>query len=221
MATVTEHGCDGCEEEYTAAELYPVEMPNGETAICCPECRRHAKEAAQKQADLVATRSCDGCGESVVEDALSETLLPDGVTVSLCETCEAEVPDPGESDDDGEVATAGDGGDDEDNGVRNRCDQCHEWVSEELWSVVTVDDRTEEFCEPCKNEALDDGVVKKVHLKRAEAREILGVDRDVERTELRRTYLEQVKRAHPDRDTGSRLAFKRIQRAYDRLSESE
>lgn len=220
MATVTEHGCDGCNGEYTAAELYPVEMPNGETAICCPECRRHAKVAAQKQANLVATRSCDGCGESFVEDALSDVLLPDGVTVSLCETCEAAVPDPGESDD-GDAAAGADESSEEDDGVRNRCDQCHEWVSGELWEVVTVDDRTEEFCDACKNEALEDGVVKKVHLKRAEAREILDVGPDVDRAELRRTYLEQVKRAHPDRDTGSRLAFKRIQRAYDRLSEAE
>jgi len=219
MATVTEHGCDGCDEEYTAAELFPVEMPNGETAICCPECRRHAKEAAQKQADLVATRSCEGCGESFVEDALSDVLLPDGVTVSLCESCEAELPDPSESDDGGDTETVTEVEADEDDGVRNRCDQCHDWFSGELWAVVTVDDRTEEFCDDCKNEALEDGVVKKVHLKRAEAREILGVDGDVAQSELRRTYLEQVKRAHPDRETGSRLAFKRIQRAYDRLAE--
>jgi hypothetical protein len=218
MATVREHGCDGCDEEFTAAELHPVEMPNGETAICCPECRRHAKTAAEKQADLVATRTCDGCGESFVAEALSEVLLPDGVTVSLCETCEAQAPDPDEATTDADD-DAGDAPDDED--VRNRCDGCQEWVAEELWEVVTVDDRTERFCEACKNEGLSDGVVKRVHLKRAEAREILGVDRDPEEAAIRKAYLEQIKRAHPDRDTGSRLAFKRVKRAYDRLADGD
>jgi len=219
MATVREHGCDGCDEEYTAAELHPVEMPNGETAICCPECRRHAKAAAEKQADLVATRACDGCGESFVAEALSEVVLPDGVTVSLCETCEAQAPDPDDATTDSPEDDAGDGATDD--GVRNRCEQCQEWVAEELWEVVTVDDRTEQFCEACKNEGLSDGVVKTVRLKRAEARDILGVDREADQTAVRKAYLEQIKRAHPDRDTGSRLAFKRVKRAYDRLSDDD
>ncbi len=216
MATVDQHGCDGCEREFTAAELYPVEMPNGETAICCPECRKHAKEAAEKQADLVATETCDGCGEAFVESALSEVLLPDGVTVSLCETCEAEAPDPSDG-----TAAGSSTAEAREEDVRNLCDQCREWVSAELWEVVTVDDRVEEFCESCKNEAIEDGIVKKVHLKRAEAREILDVDRGAAEAEVRRAYLSQVKRAHPDRDTGSRLAFKRVQRAYDRLVDED
>ncbi len=216
MATVDQHGCDGCEREFTAAELYPVEMPDGETAICCPECREHAKEAAQKQAELVATQECEGCGEAFVGDALSEVLLPDGVTVSLCETCEAEAPGPGDSESSGSTTTHR-----EDDDVRNRCDQCREWVSAELWEVVTVDDRVEEFCGACKNEAIEDGVVKTVHLKRAEAREILDVGRDAGERAIRKAYLSQVKRAHPDRDTGSRLAFKRVQRAYDRLVDED
>lgn len=234
MATVDQHGCDGCDREFTAAELYPVELPNGETTICCPDCREHAKEAAEKQAELVATRSCDGCGDAVASDALSEVLLPDGVTVSLCEACEAAAPDPtaetgasdrsdrasrsdrpGRSDPD-DLPDPDDGGD-----VRNRCDRCREWMAAELWEVVTVDDRVEEFCDACKNLAIEDGVVKRVNLKRAEAREILDVEPDADQSAIRRAYLAQVKRAHPDRDTGSTLAFKRVQRAYDRLAEEE
>lgn len=232
MATVDQHGCDGCDREFTAAELYPVELPNGETTICCPDCREHAKEAAEKQAELVATRSCDGCGDAVASDALSDVLLPDGVTVSLCEACEAAAPDPtAESDPadrserSGRAATT-DRSDDADapdpeaaDEERHQCDKCREWVAAELWEVVTIDDRVEAFCDACKNVGIEDGIVKRVHLKRAEAREILDVDADADGAAIRKAYLEQVKRAHPDRDTGSTLAFKRVQRAYDRLAE--
>jgi len=213
MATVDQNGCDGCDREFTAAELYPVEMPDGETAVCCPDCRSHAKDAAEKQAELVATQSCEGCGGAFVESELSAVLLPDGVTVSLCDACEAESPDPTVDAGSGETREESHG----DEEVRNRCDQCREWVSAELWEVVTVDDRVEEFCQTCKNEAIDEGVVQKVHLRCAEAREILDVEPDADRTVIRKSYLAQVKRAHPDRDTGSTLAFKRVQRAYDRL----
>ena len=219
MATVDQHGCDGCDREFTAAELYPVEMPSGETAICCPDCRTHAKEAAEKQAKLVAARSCDGCEEQFARDALSEVLLPDGVTVSLCDACEAAAPDPTDEDPSTDRSVPDRATDAEGDADRNRCDKCREWVSAALWEVVTVDDRVEEFCEACKNRGIEEGLVKRVHLTHAEAAEILDVDPGAGATAIRKAYLSQVKRAHPDRATGSTLAFKRVQRAYDRLSD--
>jgi hypothetical protein len=215
MATTDEHGCDGCGRELTAVELYPVEMPGGQTAVCCPECRRHAKAAAKKQADIVATRECDGCGDVRANDDLADTRLPDGVTVSLCPSCEAEAPS---ADEDADTTVDADSEPDTD-AVRNRCDQCREWVAEELWSVVTVDDRTEEFCQNCRERAEREGIVTKVRLKRDEAYDILDVPEDAAKDTIHTAYIEQVKRAHPDRDTGSRYAFVRVQKAYERLSD--
>lgn len=53
---------------------------------------------------------------------------------------------------------------------------------------------------------------------RSEARSVLGVTADAERTEVRKAYREKVKDVHPDRG-GEEAEFKRVTAAYERLSE--
>lgn len=53
----------------------------------------------------------------------------------------------------------------------------------------------------------------------AEARRVLGVGADDGKEAVRRAYRERVKEVHPDREGGDEEAFKRVQDAYDRLSE--
>jgi len=50
----------------------------------------------------------------------------------------------------------------------------------------------------------------------AEACRVLGVDPDADETTIREAYRERVKETHPDAG-GSREAFERVQRAYERL----
>lgn len=52
----------------------------------------------------------------------------------------------------------------------------------------------------------------------AAAREILGVDADADDEEIRRAYRRRVKETHPDLG-GSEAAFRRVRRAYERLTE--
>lgn len=51
----------------------------------------------------------------------------------------------------------------------------------------------------------------------AEARRVLGVDRGEDEEAVRRAYRDRVKEAHPDADSGSEEAFRRVQAAYERL----
>lgn len=53
----------------------------------------------------------------------------------------------------------------------------------------------------------------------AEARRVLGVDRGADEAAIRRAYRERAKETHPDTDGGDEAAFKRVSRAYERLSE--
>lgn len=55
-------------------------------------------------------------------------------------------------------------------------------------------------------------------MSRARAREILEVGADASEADLRRAYRERVKAVHPDRG-GNPDAFRRVQRAYERLRE--
>lgn len=50
-----------------------------------------------------------------------------------------------------------------------------------------------------------------------EAYRILGVDADADEDAVRQAYREKVKRVHPDRADGSEEAFKRVNRAYERV----
>lgn len=56
-------------------------------------------------------------------------------------------------------------------------------------------------------------------LTRAEAFHVLGLDADADPTRIKRAYREKVKEHHPDTATGDEETFKRVTRAYDRLSE--
>lgn len=53
----------------------------------------------------------------------------------------------------------------------------------------------------------------------AEARQVLGVDSDADGETIRRAYRDRVKDVHPDAPDGSEAAFKRVQAAYEQLSD--
>lgn len=228
-------GCEGCGRTLPVDDLHSVTMPDGYTAVCCPECREYAETAAEKQAELdQRRRACDGCGSEYRIESLSEVTLSDGTSVLCCGDCERHVPGRGGADagddrtggarddarsarEEGETADADADGDTA--VVRNDCDQCRESFSVELYQVETVDGRTQTFCPDCKDEGLDDGVVKSVRMRRSEACATLAVDRDTDEEAIRGAYLEKVKQVHPDRAEGSQAAFKRVKRAYDRLTD--
>jgi DnaJ-class molecular chaperone len=92
-------------------------------------------------------------------------------------------------------------------------------VDVELFEVVTVADRVEEFCPPCKERARRQGVVREVRMRRAEAYDVLDLDSGRAEAVVRDAYLSRIKEVHPDNDDGSREAFRRVQRAYERLAE--
>ncbi|RCU47533.1 J domain-containing protein [Haloplanus salinus] len=54
---------------------------------------------------------------------------------------------------------------------------------------------------------------------RREAYETLGLDTDAGEDEIRRAYRAKVKEVHPDAEGGDEDAFKRVNRAYERLRE--
>lgn len=61
--------------------------------------------------------------------------------------------------------------------------------------------------------AFDDGPT------REEAYRTLGLESDASDDEIRRAYRAKVKEVHPDTDSGDEAAFKRVNRAYERLSD--
>ena len=67
------------------------------------------------------------------------------------------------------------------------------------------------------DEARKEGIITDVRMRRAEAYEVLGCSGFEDEADLRETYVEQVKQAHPDSESGSRSAFKEVQEAYERL----
>jgi len=52
-----------------------------------------------------------------------------------------------------------------------------------------------------------------------EAYRTLGIEPDADEQEVKRAYRRRVKEVHPDTDTGSEEEFKRVNRAYELLSE--
>lgn len=52
-----------------------------------------------------------------------------------------------------------------------------------------------------------------------EARRVLGVEREADRAAVRRAYRDRVKEVHPDAESGSEEAFRRVQAAYERLTD--
>ena len=53
----------------------------------------------------------------------------------------------------------------------------------------------------------------------AEARRVLGVEPEADASTIRRAYRERAKETHPDTEDGDEAAFKRVNAAYERLSD--
>lgn len=58
-------------------------------------------------------------------------------------------------------------------------------------------------------------------LSAVEAYEILGLDPNADRSRVRTAYREKVKDVHPDTESGSRREFKRVNQAYERLTDGQ
>ncbi|OLZ41009.1 molecular chaperone DnaJ [Natrinema saccharevitans] len=228
MAVVGERraGCDGCGRTISLEDLTAVTMPDGERVACCPECEPHARAAARKGSSLDQRRAaCDGCTDTFLEAELEDVVLSDGTVLTCCPSCAAEAPgtDVGVGAEGDGSATDGsaDTTESDDADDRTRCTQCREWVTEERFRVTTIDERTERLCSGCKADAEERGIVTDVAMRKIEAREVLGVERAVSDDRLREAFHEQVKRAHPDRKSGSESAFKLVRDAYDRLRDED
>lgn len=218
-------GCEGCGRTVPLEDLTTVTMPDGERVACCPRCEPHAREAARKCSSLDQRRAaCDGCTETYLEAELEDVILEDGTVLACCPSCATAAPD---GDADAGAAAAGDGGSaatdrgDEEDGEETLCTQCNEWITAELFRVTTIDDRTERLCPPCKERAEADGIVKDVDMRKTKAREVLDVEADATDDEIKTAFHQQVKRAHPDRESGSKSAFKLVREAYERLTEDD
>ena len=218
VADERREGCDGCGRVVSLKQLTTVTMPDGERLACCPTCEPHAREAAEKLADLDRSReTCDGCTGEFPSDNLEDVVLTDGTVITCCPDCLGEVPGYGDGDADSSVEAHNGSGSTDLATPRNLCSQCHQWVTEELFHVRTIDNRTERMCRSCKDLAERKGVVNSVKMRKAEAREILRLDETASDQEIREAFLTQIKAAHPDRKTGSESAFKLVKEAYDRL----
>ncbi len=221
-------GCDGCGRTVALEDATTVRMPDGDQVVCCPDCEPHAKAAARKGGSLDQRRdACDGCTATVPVAELEDVVLDDGTVVTCCPSCAAEAPTRS-SDDVGGARTAesdatsgSDRATANDVDERGRCTQCREDVSEELYRVTTIDERTERLCPDCKADAEESGIIAAVAMRKRRAREVLGVDANVTEDELRTAYHEQVKRAHPDQQSGSKSAFALVTEAYERLREGD
>ncbi|MHC3438736.1 J domain-containing protein [Natrialbaceae archaeon A-gly3] len=211
VADERREGCDGCGRVVSLEALTTVTMPDGEAIACCPECEPHAREAARKLSSLDTQRGCcDGCDREFPQGDLEDAVLSDGTVVTCCPACLTEVPGC-------EGGGSSTGRADADSTGQNHCTQCREWTDEELLQVTTTDGRTEEMCGACKDDLEREGVVVEVAMRTSRAHEILDVEPGATEPEIRTAFLQQVKHAHPDRETGSRSAFKLVKEAYDRL----
>ncbi|ELY42602.1 J domain-containing protein [Natronorubrum sulfidifaciens] len=230
MAVADDHhaGCDGCGRSVPLEDLTAVTMPDGERVACCPRCEPHAREAARKCSSLDQRRgTCDGCTSTVLEAELEDVVLSDGTVVACCPTCVTKVPDT-----DAETTVTESQGDTKQSPTDEErvdtepesdetalCTQCNEWTSAEPFRVTTIDGRTERLCPPCKDSAERDGIIKDVDIRKTRAREVLGVDPGATNDQLRTAFHTQVKRAHPDQQSGSKSAFQLVRDAYERLRE--
>lgn len=223
--------CSGCGERFDVSDMTAVELDDGTTVACCETCASYARAASRTTDDDrafdAAEPGTDGGGETDGRPA------DDATTTASERGADAARPGVDASGGEGE-ATAGDASTDATTdpvpageGVAETalaetasiCDQCGDWVDVELFEVVTAADRVEEFCPPCKNRARRDGVVREVRMRRAEAYDVLDVDPGRAEAVVRDAYLSRIKEVHPDSDGGSREAFRRVQRAYERLVE--
>lgn len=195
--------CSGCGDDFDVSEMDVVELDDGETVACCGECAEYARAAARTTEDETAYDRAAGRARG--EDAANDD----------------ETPGDGASSADGDAASAGPHADEETAlaAEASVCDQCGDWVDVELFEVVTVHDRVEEFCPPCKDRARREGVVTEVRMRRAEAYDVLGLYPGADDAAVRDAYLSRIKTVHPDQDDGSKAAFRRVQRAYERLTD--
>ena len=197
--------CDGCRGTFLEVELEDIVLDDGTVITCCPSCA--AEAPGRTGADDAGTGTETETGTKTTAEAAT-----DGAGAAVREPTGTGATAAGTGSQ-GEFDT----GTDTDPDTGNRCSQCAEPVAHELFRVTTVDGRTERFCRSCKEDAEEKGIVKNVEMRAARAREVLGVDEDATADEIRRAYHRQVKRAHPDRKSGSRSAFRLVTDAYERL----
>ncbi|WP_222918948.1 J domain-containing protein [Natrinema sp. SYSU A 869] len=197
--------CDGCTETYLAAELEDIVLEDGTVLTCCRSC---VAEAPAGDGDDESNEN----GESDESGESNENGESD-------ESGESDVDDAGT--DGAGTAAVSDTADDESDGDRAICSQCQEWVTEERFRVTTIDERTERLCPDCKTETEAAGIIVDVAMRKTRAREVLDVDTDASDDAIREAFHRQVKRAHPDRQTGSRSAFNLVTEAYERLREED
>ena len=214
--------CSGCGERFDVNDMTAVELDDGTTVACCEDCAAYARAAARTtegdsafdgaavserhQNDSTASNST--AGDPTARDSNADTSAGSDGAERVGNENDA-------------TSGAGDGSGEETALAETAsiCDQCGDWVDVELFEVVTAADRVEEFCPACKERACRNGVVREVRMRRAEAYDVLNVDPGRAEAVVRDAYLSRIKDVHPDSDDGSREAFRRVQRAYERLTE--
>ncbi|MFC6953454.1 J domain-containing protein [Halorubellus litoreus] len=228
--------CSGCGERFDVNDMTAVELDDGTTVACCEECASYARAAARTTRDDAAFDDVtdatgadagpagDGAGDGGSVDEVDDHGSVDDAEGDEC--AEDDRSKHGhaaavDADDDrsNDVVTAADAEETALAETPSICDQCGDWVDVELFEVVTAADRVEEFCPPCKDRARRNGVVREVRMRRSEAYAVLDVDPGRAEAVVRDAYLSRIKEVHPDREDGSREAFRRVQRAYERLTD--
>lgn len=208
--------CDGCAQSVPETDLETLMVTDGTTLSCCRSC---AIEAAKRD-DVFRPGGVDrDSGSGPDSSTRTETGTTNASDVSSSRS---------DSSDDGIDGTGSSLTDDCDSDrdrdrdrTRNRCTQCRDAVAVERYRVTTIDGRTEWLCPACKDEAEENGILESVAMRTTRAREVLGVGDDATLEEIHEAYRVQVKRAHPDRRSGSRSAFQLVTDAYERLREAE
>lgn len=225
--------CEGCDATVTAADLARTELPDGVELLLCPDCQasvsagRRPDGAPDADAGGGSSGATPANGGSAPKANGDTTPGATGSTTADANSTPSASSDTTETSSDAApsssetAANAGDAVTDGATGkpatTKNACDQCGGLFSIELYQVVTVDGRREEFCPECKEEGLGEGIVRDVELRRAQAYEVLGLADSADPDDVREAYLEQVKEVHPDRSDGDRTEFMLVQQAYERL----
>lgn len=205
--------CERCESSVAESHLQLVELLDRSELYCCSDCR----QTLAANGDLADHETDDRSRSTATNggtDRTRSTTANGGSTATASGTNTQRQETAGASADnsDGESSTKPAKTD-------NVCDQCGDSFTIELYNVVTVDNRTEEFCPDCKREAVEEGIVRDVQLRRAQAFEVLGLTGSADEQAIREAYLRSAKEAHPDREDGSRSEFMLVKRAYERLTE--
>ncbi|SDQ61595.1 DnaJ domain-containing protein [Natronobacterium texcoconense] len=191
--------CDGCGQPLPERDLEEIVVADGTVLACCPAC---VTEATSRDDVKRRSRSRLESGSEPTTESTNAASTP----------TDSEEPDDGaDGDENQDLATE----------EYSRCTQCRDRVSDERFRVTTVDGRTERLCPSCKDEAERNGIVESVAMRKTKAREVLGVSSDASMEKIHSAYRTQVKRAHPDRKSGSRSAFRLVTEAYERLRDAE